>query len=99
MTKSEKVRKLIAENPTAKAAEIAKKAKTNVQYVYSVSYLDRKSKGIRKHKRHHSVSVAKPVDIPAATDFNAQIADLMTEIQELTVIIAYLEHRIKVAGI
>lgn len=94
-------------NPDTKPAEIAKKLKTKVQYVYTVLYLDRKKQNATKVNSGKLATRKAPPMIPpgeqAAANISldvfmakeraAQVADLKKEIDELTVIIAYLEHR------
>lgn len=115
MTKADQVRQIIKNNPGLRPAEIAKKANTSLQYVYTTMYLDRKAKGIRKHKPKQAAKAVAPKPAAKAKhpensgeiviqveSFNKialedQIVALKKEIDELTVIIAYLEHRVKVA--
>lgn len=85
MTKADKIRQIIKDNPKLSAAEIAKKAGTKLQYVYSVQYLDRKK--VKPQKVKKEAPVVEPY----------RVADLVKEIHELTIVIAYLEHRVKVA--
>lgn len=86
MTKSKQIRAILKTNPDMPAAEIAKKVGTNIHYVYTVGYLARK-----KTKK------AKPVSTAPKDNAQAKISSLTKEIEELTVIIAYLERRVKVA--
>lgn len=94
-----------AANPKATANEIVKALGVNLQYVYSVFRGKKKTKAKGKIGRPHKVQSpwkAVPplkrdpeVDrLRLAVSEHARIVDgLKKEIDELTVIIAYLEHR------
>lgn len=109
MNKAQNILAYKAANPHATAKEIAKKFKTKVQYVYTTLYMDRKSKeAARAQKESGPVKVAKndprmpkfeprPVIVHSHNDaiqvLQNKVDDLRKEIEELTVVIAYLEHR------
>lgn len=83
-------------NPSAKAKDIAKKFKTKVQYVYTCLYLSRK----QTSKKQPTVPNAAPKVAPNDAVQNSIVSflrkqndELRKEIGELTVVIAYLEHR------
>jgi hypothetical protein len=93
-------------NPNATAKQIAVGTGANIQYVYNVLKQEKKGPKI-KRKRGRPAKVAAPFDVPPvkrdpemdrmrnAVSEHARIVDgLKKEIEELTVIIAYLEHRV-----
>lgn len=93
MKKSDKIRAILKANPNMSVAEIAKQAGTNIQYVYTVKYMDKKRK-----RAANKIKVAdKPKEEKSSAHLYTRIHNLTKEIDELTVIIAYLEHRVKVA--
>jgi sugar-specific transcriptional regulator TrmB len=93
-------------NPNATAKQIAAALGANIQYVYNV--LKQEKKGPKtKRKPGRPAKVTAPFDVPPvkrdpemdrmrnAVSEHARIVDgLRKEIEELTVIIAYLEHRV-----
>lgn len=92
-------------NPNATAKQIAAALGANIQYVYNVLKQEKKGPKINR-KRGRPAKVAAPFDVPPvkrdpemdrmrnAVSEHARIVDgLRKEIEELTVIIAYLEHR------
>jgi hypothetical protein len=92
-------------NPNATAKQIAVGTGANIQYVYNVLKQEKKGPKI-KRKPGRPPKVAAPFDAPPvkrdpemdrmrnAVGEHARIVDgLRKEIEELTVIIAYLEHR------
>ncbi len=94
-----------AANPNATAKQIAVGTGANIQYVYNVLKKEKKGPKINR-KRGRPAKVASPFDAPPvkrdpemdrmrnAVSEHARIVDgLKKEIEELTVIIAYLEHR------
>ena len=97
-TMAQKIVKLMEEKPLLTAAEVAEKLGTKTQYVNSVIYLQRKKAGSSPRKPGRpKKSVTMVVPAGVAVEFNnAQaetIRSLRKEIDELTVVIAYLEHR------
>lgn len=97
------------ENPKMTAREIAEKLGTKIQYVYTTMCMDRKKNNPNaksKVGRPKKAKVAKknvalvpskaivPVNNVSLMDHYAKtIREMRTEINELTVVIAYLEHR------
>ena len=94
-----------AANPNATAKQIAVGTGANIQYVYNVLKQDKKGPKI-KRKPGRPPKAKSPFDAPPvkrdpemdrmrnAVSEHARIVDnLKKEIEELTVIIAYLEHR------
>lgn len=94
-----------AANPNATARQIAVGTGANIQYVYNVVKQEKKGPKI-KRKPGRPAKVTAPFDAPpvkrdpemdrmrSAVSEHARIVDgLKKEIEELTVIIAYLEHR------
>jgi len=92
-------------NPNATAKQIVAALGANLQYVYNVLKQERKGPKI-KRKPGRPAKVASPFDAPPvkrdpemdrmrnAVSEHARIVDgLRKEIEELTIIIAYLEHR------
>jgi hypothetical protein len=92
-------------NPNATAKQIVAALGANLQYVYNVLKQERKGPKINR-KRGRPAKVASPFDAPPvkrdpemdrmrnAVSEHARIVDgLRKEIEELTIIIAYLEHR------
>jgi sugar-specific transcriptional regulator TrmB len=92
-------------NPNATAKQIAVGTGANIQYVYNVLKQEKKGPKI-KRKPGRPAKVKAPFDVPPvkrdpemdrmrnAVSEHARVVDgLKKEIEELTVIIAYLEHR------
>jgi hypothetical protein len=92
-------------NPSATAKQVAVGTGANIQYVYNVLKQEKKGPKI-KRKPGRPAKAKSPFDAPPvkrdpevdrmrnAVSEHARIVDgLKKEIEELTVIIAYLEHR------
>lgn len=107
MTTAQKIIDYKKVNPNASAKEIAKKFKTKVQYVYTTIYMDRKRQSNKQTKAQKASAKARPT-APVVEQAQSNLAgylhkmndalkreaaSLRKEIDELTVIIAYLEHR------
>ena len=94
MTKAQQVLKMREENPQVTAAEIARKLKVKRSYVYSVFYLDKRKKRVKEIKEAKAVPMKGEIKLMPTI---SREAELRKEIEELTIIIAYLEHRVKMA--
>jgi predicted transcriptional regulator len=90
--KRDAVLKMRQENPGMKAAEIAQRLRVKKSYVYSVLYHQKRKQKIEAIRQapQGEVHFIQSVD-------TQQVNSLKREIEELTIIIAYLEHRVKVA--
>ena len=108
MTKEQLVQDFLNKGATAK--EAAALSKSSLGYVYEIIGRINRAKGIpavRGRKPHKKI---KPVQVPVVkqpeeglfkdvTDLKAEIIrDLKSEINDLTAVIAYLEHRLKAYG-
>jgi hypothetical protein len=85
--KRDAVLKMRQENPDMKSSEIARRLKVKRSYVYSVFYHDKRKQKIAEIREQPLIPVGESLST----------ASLKREIEELTIIIAYLEHRVKVA--
>lgn len=103
MTKEQLVQDFLNKGATAK--EAAALSKSSLGYVYEIIGRINRAKGIpavRGRKPHKKIKPAKPVvkqpvKQPDEDLFKA-IRDLKAEINDLTAVIAYLEHRLKAYG-
>lgn len=96
--KRDEVLKMRQENPGIRSAEIARRLKVKRSYVYSVLYHEKRKQKIAAIRQ---VPIGEINLMPVAKEekppYAIEIASLKREIEELTIIIAYLEHRVKVA--
>lgn len=100
MTKEQLVQDFLNKGATAK--EAAALSKSSLGYVYEIIGRINRAKGIpavRGRKPHKKI---KPVQVPVVKqpdeDLFKAIRDLKAEVNDLTAVIAYLEHRLKAYG-
>lgn len=106
MTLKDKIVALKTNNPDLTAKQIADKLKTKVQYVYTTLYLAKKGDAVAKPKRKAKKDnpftpiaealgerVQAGLSEASLAALRNQNSALRKEIDELTTIIAYLEHR------
>lgn len=100
LTMSKKILAFVKENPGMTAEQVAQKLGTKKQYVHTVMYMARKAKNEKKvakkigrPKKHVTMAVPAGVPVEFSSAQAETIRSLRKEIDELTVVIAYLEHR------
>lgn len=94
--KRDEVLKMRQENPGMRSAEIARRLKVKRSYVYSVLYHEKRKQKIAAI-RQMPIGEINLMPVEDKPPYAIEIASLKREIEELTIIIAYLEHRVKVA--
>lgn len=97
VNKAAAIREMIKANPQMSTEDLAKKAGVKLQYIHSVKYLMKKANSVAKKRGRPRKDKPVPQTTPLYEHQHQQIRSLRKEIEELTIVIAYLEHRVKQA--
>lgn len=100
--KAAAIRKFMAENPGAKAKDIAAGAGCDITYVYLVQSADRRKGKTKKSKPtrgQEAVRVVISEDTKKIDQLEANRAILLAEIARLNTVIDYLERKVRGASV